>query len=348
MYHINKVKSNLMSETNKIIMNEKKINFGIIGPGRIARKFAESLEAVDNGKLYAVASNNKERANNFAKEFNAEKSYFTYNDLVNDPSVDVVYIATPHRFHAEQCHLALDAGKHVICEKPVTVNAKDAEELLNKAHQYKLFFMEALWTRHLPIYKDVVSNWLNLKLIGDVKLLTSTFGFNFERNDLDRKFNHELAGGALLDLGIYNIAISQWAMNQDPISFNAYGYLGKTNVDEMLAVNLDYGNGKISQFSCNFLTENENEFNIYGRVGNIKIHSTFWGATKATLTTKEQKLTVVRPFRKNGFEYQIEEALNCINNGKIESPIMTHYHTLANMKLMDKIREKIGLKYSFE
>ena len=329
-------------------MNEKTFNWGIIGPGRIAKKFADSLTCIDNTKLYAVASNDKDRAKNFAAEFNADKSYFTYSDLVNDPSVDAVYIATPHRFHAEQCHLAFDAGKHVVCEKPVTVNAKDAEALFKKAQQHKLFFMEALWTRHLPIYKDVAGNWLNQKLIGDIKLLTSTFGFNFERNELDRKFNHELAGGALLDLGVYNIAISQWAMNQDPISFSANGYLGKTNVDEMLAVNLKYENNAISQFSCNFLSENENEFNIFGSNGHIKIHSTFWGATRATLKTKDHNLTVDRPFRKNGFEYQIEEAINCINNGKSESPIMTHNNTLANMKLMDKIREEIGLKYSFE
>lgn len=329
-------------------MNEKTFNWGIIGPGRIAKKFAESLDAVDNAKLYAVASNDKNRANNFANEFNADKSYFTYTDLVTDPVVDAVYIATPHRFHAEQCHLALDAGKNVVCEKPVTVNAKEAEELFKKAQQNKLFFMEALWTRHLPIYKDMVGNWLSQKIIGDIKLLTSTFGFNFERNELDRKFNHELAGGALLDLGVYNIAISQWAMKQDPTSFNANGYLGKTNVDEMLAVNLDYGKGVISQFSCNFLSENQNEFNIYGSAGQIKIHSTFWGATRATLKTKDQTLTVDRPFRKNGFEYQIEEAIRCISNRKIESPIMTHNHTLANMRLMDQIREVIGLKYSFE
>lgn len=329
-------------------MNEKIFNWGIIGPGRIARKFAESLDVIDNAKLYAVASNNKDRAANFANEFNADKSYISYNDLVNDPAVDAVYIATPHRFHAEQCHLALDAGKHVVCEKPVTVNAKDAKELFKKAEHNNLFFMEALWTRHLPIYKDVVGNWLNQKIIGDIKLLTSTFGFNFERNELDRKFNHELAGGALLDLGVYNIAISQWVMKQDPISFNAKGYLGKTNVDEMLAVNLDYGNGTISQFSCNFLSENENEFNIFGTDGHIKIHSNFWGATRATLQTKDQKLSDDRPFRKNGFEYQIEEAIRCIKNGKIESPIMTHNHSIANMKLMDKIRAEIGLKYNFE
>ena len=329
-------------------MNKKMFNWGIIGPGRIARKFAEALTCVDNSKLYAVASNNEDRAKIFAAEFNAKKSYFTYTDLVNDPSVDAVYIATPHRFHAEQCHIALDAGKHVVCEQPLTVNAEEAEELIKKAKQKKLFFMEALWTRHLPIYKDVVSNWLSQKLIGDVKLLNSTFGYNFERNELDRKFNHELAGGALLDLGVYNIAISQWVMNREPISFNAQGYLGKTNVDEMLAVNLNYGNGTISQFSCNFLSENENEFKIYGSAGQIIIHSTFWGAIRATLITKDQNITLDRPFRKNGFEYQIEEAINCIVNGKIESPIMTHNHTLANMKLMDEIRAEIGLKYSFE
>jgi predicted dehydrogenase len=207
--------------------------------------------------------------------------------------------------------------------------------------------MEALWTRYLPIYK-VVRKWLDEKLIGDVKLLTSTFGYAFERNLTDRKFNHELAGGALLDLGIYPIAISQWVLRKNPESFTANGYLGETNVDEMTAVNLNYGNGVISQFTCNMFSTNENDFLIYGSKGYIRIHKMFWGATKATLYLGEKEITEEQPLRASGFEYQIEEAMNCIKSGKIESDEMTHERTLANMELMDKIRNQIGLKYSFE
>jgi len=207
--------------------------------------------------------------------------------------------------------------------------------------------MEALWTRYLPIYK-VVKTWLDEKLIGDIILLTSTFGYAFERDFLDRKLNHELAGGALLDLGVYQISISQWVMRKNPVSFSVKGFLGETNVDEMLAVNLQYDDGAISQFSCNLLSKNENSFMIYGSKGHIKIHDNFWAAIKATLNLNDKEMTITKPVKASGFEYQIEEATSCIINKDLESLIMPHSQSLANMELMDGIRKKIGLKYSFE
>ena len=328
-------------------MQTKKFNWGIIGPGRIAKKFAECLTVVDDAILYGVASNNRERADNFVKENNGKKAFYSYEDLVNDENVDAIYIATPHRFHFEQAKLALNAGKPVLCEKPITVNATETKQLIDLAKSKNLFLMEALWTRYLPIYK-VIRSWMEEGLIGEVKLLNSTFGYNFPRELKDRKFNHEIAGGGLLDLGVYSIAISQWVLRKDPISFSASGFLGETNVDEMLAVNLDYGNGVLSQFSCNLLSKNENDFVIYGSKGYIRIHEMFWGPTKATLYVDDKEITEERPFRATGFEYQIEEAIECINSGRLESEEMTQERTLATMELMDNIRKQIGLKYDFE
>jgi len=328
-------------------MNNDKFNWGIIGPGRIAHTFAKAIEVIDNAKIYAVASRDKERALEFANEYNASVTYNSYEKIVNDPQVDAIYIATPHRYHFEQTLLALNIGKPVLCEKPLTVNSRETKILIDTAKKNNVFLMEALWTRYLPIYQ-VVKSWLNEGVIGDVKLLNSTFGFAFERNLEDRKFNHELAGGTLLDLGVYNVAISQWVMNQNPIEFSAHGYLGETNVDELLAVNLQYESGAVSQFSCTYLSKNENDFIIYGSKGYIRIHNMFWGAKKATLYIGDKKITEECPFRATGFEYQIEEAMNCICENKLESSIMPHIHTLENMMLMDSIRNKIGLKYSFE
>ncbi len=189
-------------------MNKKSFNWGILGPGRIAKKFAQSLEAINNANLYAVASNNKDRADSFANEFSADKLYYTYKDLASDNNIDAVYIAPPHRFHYENTKLCLEAGKPALCEKPITVNASEAKLLIDLARSKNLFLMEALWTRYLPIYQ-LVKKWLDDKIIGEVKLLNSTFGYNFPRDLEDRKFNHELAGGGLLDLGVYSIAISQ-------------------------------------------------------------------------------------------------------------------------------------------
>lgn len=328
-------------------MSNKLFNWGIIGPGRIAHTFAKAVEVIDSARIYAIASRSKERADNFAQQYHAYVTYSDYKEVVNDPQVDAIYIATPHRFHLENTLIALDAGKPVLCEKPLAVNAKEAKTLIDSARKNNVFLMEALWTRYLPIYK-VVKSWLDEGIIGDIKLLDSTFGFAFERDIKDRKFNHDLAGGTLLDLGVYNVAISQWVMNQNPKTFSANGYLGNTNVDELLAVILQYKSGALSQFSCTFLSKNENEFIIYGTKGYIKIHNMFWGSKKATLFIDDNVITEERPFRATGFEYQIEEAMKCIEEGKIESPIMSHADTFANMELMDNIRKEIGLKYNFE
>lgn len=328
-------------------MNTKAFNWGIIGPGRIAHTFAKAIEVIDNAKVYAVASRNKERAEDFASQYGASTTYGSYEEIVNDPEVDAIYIATPHPFHFEQTMLAINAGKPVLCEKPLTVNAKEAKTLIDTAKKNNVFLMEALWTRYLPIYK-VVKSWLDEGVIGDIKLLNSTFGFAFEKDLEDRKFNHSLAGGTLLDLGVYNVAISQWVMKQNPKTFSANGYLGETNVDELLAVNLEYESGAVSQFNCTYLSNTENEFIIYGSKGYIKIHNMFWGSKKATLYIGDKEVTKERPFRATGFEYQIEEAMKCIAEGELESSVMPHADTLSNMTLMDNIRKEIGQKYSFE
>jgi predicted dehydrogenase len=328
-------------------MDEHKFNWGIIGPGRIAHSFANGLSVIEEANLSAIASRNRDRADKFAEEFNPDKIYTSYLDLISDPEIDGIYIATPHRFHFEQAILALNNRKAVLCEKPITVNASELKRLVETARNKNVFLMEALWTRYLPIY-NVVRAWLDDGIIGNVKLINSTFGFNMPRDLEDRKFNHELAGGALLDLGIYPVSISQWVMGKSPNKFSANGYLGETNVDEMIAVTLEYDNGSISQFSCNFLSKNENDFIIYGTKGYIRIHSMFWGSTKATLYTEDSVITESRPFRASGFEYQIEEAMNCIRKGLLESPRMPLEQSLQNIELLDSIRNEIGLKYSFE
>lgn len=334
-------------------MANRKFNWGIIGPGRIAHQFADGLSVIEDAALYAVASSRLERAKSFAEQHAGEKTYDSYEALVNDPQVDAIYIATPHRFHFDNALLCLKAGKPVLCEKPLTVNAAEAQQLIETARANNVFLMEALWTRYLPIYQQI-RQWLEAKAIGDLRLLASTFGINVPKEPDERWLNPELAGGTLLDMGVYPIAVSQWVMGQMPQSFSATAYLGKTGVDELTAATLKYENGVISQFSSNFISDNANDFFIYGSTGHIRIHANYWAATQATLVAQstpgadEQTLTVSKPFRGGGFEYQIEEAMRCICARLLESPGMSHAHTLANMELMDKIRAEIGLKYPFE
>ncbi|HSD83891.1 MAG TPA: Gfo/Idh/MocA family oxidoreductase [Anaerolineae bacterium] len=328
-------------------MTSRRFNWGIIGPGRIAYQFADGLKVIEDAALYAVASTRLERAQAFTQQYSGEKAYNSYEALVNDPEVDAIYIATPHRFHYDNALLCLKAGKPVLCEKPLTVNAAEARQLMETARTNKVFLMEALWTRYLPIYQQI-RQWLDAKRIGELRLLVSNFGINIPKDPGERWLNPELAGGTLLDMGVYPIAVSQWVMGQMPQSICAMTYLGSTGVDELTVGLLKYPNGVISQFNSNFITDGVNDFFIYGTTGHIRIHANFWAATEATLVTRDQTMTISKPFRGSGFEYQTEEAMRCLRAGLLESPGMSQAHTLANMQVMDRIRAQIGVKYPFE
>jgi predicted dehydrogenase len=328
-------------------MINKQFNWGIIGPGRIAQQFADGLQVIEDAALYAVASTNQERATAFAKRYGGEKTYTSYEALVNDPQVDAIYVATPHRFHFENVMLCLNAGKPVLSEKPLTVNAAETKKLIETSKTKKVFLMEALWTRYLPIYQQV-RQWLEAGKIGEIKYLSSTFGSVAPKAEDDRWLNPQLAGGTLLDMGIYPISISQWATGQEPQSFGVQSILGKTGVDVLTAITLKYPNGVVSQFNSTFLVENTNDFFIYGTNGHVRIHPNYWAASSATLSTEGQELTVLKPLAGGGFEFETMEAMRCIRAGLLESPGMSHAATLATMELMDKIRAEIGLKYPFE
>ena len=328
-------------------MSDKVFNWGVIGPGRIAHQFAQGLQTIEDAALYAVASTKLERAEAFASHYGGAKLYNSYEALVNDPQVDAVYIATPHTLHLDNSLLCLNAGKPVLCEKPLTVNAAQARQLIAAAKAKKVFLMEALWSRYLPIYTPI-RKWLDDGVIGDIKLMVGTFGIKVPRDAGERWQNPELAGGTLLDMGIYPIAISQWVMKTQPKSFVAKSLLSKSGVDDMTAVLTQYENGVISEFHSSFVSDNVNDFFIYGDKGHIRIHGNYWGSEKASLFTDGQELTVSRPFRGGGFEYQTEEAMRCVRAGLLESPGMTHADTLANLELMDAIRAEIGVKYPFE
>lgn len=174
-------------------MSEQPLRWGIIGPGRIAYAFADALKVVEGTELYGVASRDEERGRVFAQQYHVPQAYTSYEQMAQDPLVDAVYIATPHRFHHEQTLLCLEAGKPVLCEKSLTVNARQSQELIALAQSKNLFLMEALWTRFLPIYAQV-REWLDAGLIGDVKLLSASFGFRIPRDVEDRLLNPDLAG----------------------------------------------------------------------------------------------------------------------------------------------------------
>jgi predicted dehydrogenase len=294
------------------------------------------------------------RAADFGERHGVPFQLGSYEELAEHAEIDAVYIATPHRFHFDQAAMCLRSGKHVLCEKSITVNARECRQLIELSRRNDRFLMEALWTRFLPIYKQV-RTWLDADAIGVPMLLDSTFCFPISDDRPDRLWRHDLAGGALLDIGIYNIAMSQWVLQRNPKDVIVSGDVSDARIDERISAILTYdpertgGKSPVSQFTCGFHSDGGNDFRISGPKGTIRIHRRFWGATTATLQRDEDpELTIEAPHKFNGFEYQIEEVMQCIGRGEIECAAMSHADSLANMILMDEIRKQIGLRYDFE
>ncbi|WP_295890838.1 Gfo/Idh/MocA family oxidoreductase [uncultured Vibrio sp.] len=326
--------------------NSKVIRWGIIAPGRIAHRFAESFSCIDGGVLAGVASSNAQRAQSFATQYGIEKVYTDYAAIVNDPDIDAVYIATPHRFHFEICQMALLAGKAVLCEKPLTVTSDQSEQLFQLAKSNNVFLMEALWSRFLPVWIEV-KKWVQQGSIGRLTQFESTFGFRAERNESDRLFNIELAGGSLLDTGVYNIALTDFLMGQSPERIQSNVIVGQTGVDEQCHVTLHYPN-LTSEFTCSILEPLPNTFTIVGEHGTICVQSNFWEAESAVLSVDGKRdQTVTIPYEKNGFEYQVNEVHRCMASGLISSPEMSPEVTIRNMKVMDEILASAGVTYPF-
>jgi predicted dehydrogenase len=321
-------------------------NWGVIAPGRIAHRFAQGFSAIEDGKLFAVASRNVERAKQFANQHQIEHVLPSYDELINHPDIDVVYIANPHRYHFETIKQCLSAGKAVLCEKPLTVTEKQSAELFALAQKNNVFLMEAVWSRFLPCWQQV-KTWISEGMIGEIQLLKSSFGFQPPKDETDRLFDINLAGGAMLDTGIYNIALSEFVLEQQPKQLHASVLIGDTGIDERCSVTLDYET-VTSQFTCTFLAQLDNEFYVVGDKGTIVVHGPFWDATKATLSTNlGEVLKFDKPYRASGFEYQVEEVHQCLRAGKIASDNVSPAVTMANMKIMDQILEDAGVIYPF-
>jgi len=324
----------------------KKVRWGILGPGGIAHKFADALKAIPDAEIVAVGSRDLQRANTFADTFNVLYRYGSYSELANNPEVDVVYVATPHPFHKACAMLCLAAGKAVLCEKPFTVDADQAEALIACAREHKQFLMEAMWTRFIPVMVKV-REWLADGVIGEPRMLTADFGNQVAltaENMKGRLFALELAGGAMLDIGVYNVSLASMVFGM-PTQITSLAHIGETGVDEQAAVLLGYDAGQIASLSCAITTRTSQDARIFGTKGAIHIPN-FSRATSATLEVLgKEPLQIEIPFTDNGFEYQVLEVINCLRAGKLESDVMPLDESLSIIKTMDTVREQWGLKY---
>jgi predicted dehydrogenase len=327
------------------------IRWGILSPGRIAHKFADALTAVGDAQLVAVAGRDIERAQAFADRWGG-RARPSMEALLADDQVDAVYIASPHSEHHHAASAALRAGKHVLCEKALVATAAQARELIALSHQHQRLLMEAMWTRFLPGLAQV-QTWLKAGAIGRLRSLTSSFCFNPPFDANSRVFAPALAGGALLDIGIYCISISQWAVSQvhdeRVLTVQVAGERGPTGVDHRVHAQLGFAGGEVAQFVTALDGDAPNEFWLLGTEGSIVIERPFWHAEHVRLVRPGwPDERVAAPHRHNGFEYQIEEAQRGIRAGWLESPGMTHAHSLAALVLIDQMCAQIGVRYPFE
>jgi len=325
----------------------ERIRWGILGTGGIAVKFAKGLSVLPDAELAAVGSRAPETAKAFGDRFRIPRRHGSYEALAHDPEIDVIYVATPHPMHKENSILCLKAGKAVLCEKPLTMNAREAEEVISVAREFRRFFMEAMWTRYLPAVKKV-REWLAEGRIGEPRWVAAEFGFRLSRPPESRWLNPDLGGGALLDVGVYCISFASMVFQSEPERIVSMTHIGDTHVDEQSAMTLGYKGGRIAQLSCAVQTTMHNAALIYGTDGKISLSPWFFQTRRATLETKDDKETGEPPFKKNGYNYEAAEVMRCLRAGELESPGMPLDESLSIMRTMDRIREQWGLKYPME
>jgi predicted dehydrogenase len=331
-----------------------KIRWGIISTGYIANQFVEGLSVVEDAEAVAVGSRTQASADSFADKWHIPHRYDSYEALANDPDVDVVYIGTPHPFHYENTLLCLNAGKHVLVEKPFAMNTRQTEEMIRLAQDKGLFLMEAMWTRYLPAMVQV-RQWLAEGAIGDVELVRAAFSFMATFDPTSRFFDPNLGGGALLDAGIYPISFAYMVLGS-PQTINSTACLGPTGTDDRSAYMFGYDNGKTALLSSGVRLSVPIEAEIIGTKGYIKIHQPWLNARVVTLAQAASDVggnvfntqTVHVPTVGNGYNYEAIEVGKCLRAGKLESAVMPLDESLDIMITMDTMRKQWGLTYPME
>ena len=332
-------------------MSKSVVRWGILGTGQIARAFAQGLRDVPDAALVAVASRTLQSAQDFAAAHGVRPGAVTahagYEALAADPEVDAVYIATPHNLHAENALLCLHAGKAVLCEKPFTINRRQAREVVDVARHKKLFLMEAMWTRFLPAVRET-RRMLERGDIGQPRQVLADFGFCAEFDPKSRLFARELGGGALLDIGIYPLSIAAYLLG--PIrDAQAQAVLTETGVDAQTAFSLRHAGGGLSSCLCSITAGTESRLIVSGSRGRIELHAPFFMSQALTVTGNDgTSRTVNLPFLGNGYTHEAVEVSRCLRSGATESPLITLDESLDLMGWLDRMRAQCGVRYPYD
>ena len=324
------------------------VRWGILATGWIADQLAQAINDQPDATCLAVGSRSQSAADKFGDKWHIPRRYPTYEALVADPDLDVIYIATPHNLHYENMKLCLKAGKPVLCEKPLTINAAQARECIELAREQELFLMEAMWMKCIPAIQQM-QRWLEDGRIGKVRLVQAHFSFPIAFDPKGRLDDPALAGGALLDMGVYPATLAHLILGK-PDRILSAAHLAETGVDDLNSAIWTYDSGAHAVINSSQRLVRPSEAFISGSQGYIKVHHMF--LRSQTLTLQEgwdaEPEVVQIPFESNGYIHQVREVQACLRAGKLESDIVPHSDTLEIMTLMDEMRAQWGLTYPQE
>jgi len=320
------------------------IRFGIVGAGAIAHQFARDIKNCKDASLVAVASRSLEKAEKFRNKYNLNLAYGSYEEMSESQEIDAVYIATPHNFHKEQSILFMNKKIHVLCEKPISVNLKELDDMITSAKENKVLLMEAMWTRFLPssiVVKEVIES----NRLGKLKNVDLEFGYSLiESYSEDRRLlNPNLAGGSLLDLGVYPISFLMHVNSGEIKNIEAQARIHKTGVDTETRMLINFKDGSKATLVCSMDTDMNKPGILEFEKGIIKMDD--FSRSKKIYINDE---IIDIPFIEDGFGYQINSFINTISNNLLENEIMTYNESRKVMAIMDEVRSIIGVKYPFE
>jgi len=322
------------------------MRIGILGAGNIARKMALTVNGMNEATAYAIASRSLEKAEKFASDFKMDKAYGSYEALLTDPKVDLVYIATPHSHHYEHIKLALNHNKPVLCEKSFTVNATQAEEVINLAREKKLLLAEAIWTRYLPMRK-MLDDVLSSGIIGEVKSLTANLGYVIHH--IPRMADPHLAGGALLDVGVYTINFALMVLGDQIEKIDSSVMFTETGVDAQNSIVFEYKGKAMAMLHSSQMASTDRRGMIFGDKGYIEVKNINNPEVIRVFDTEHKLIKEVsQPPQITGFEYQVQACFEAIRSKSVECPQMPHSEILRVMGLMDTLRVQWKMKYPME
>lgn len=322
--------------------SRKKINWGIVGLGNIAHQFAQDLMLAEDAIITAVASRYLDKAKDFASIYNFPKSYGNYDAIFEDENVDIIYIATPHNSHAELTIKALKNNKHVLCEKPLALNYKDALQMIEASKQNNKFFMEAFWTRFNPSLKEALHK-IKKGEIGEVKYINADFAFAVENLEGNRMTDLKLGGGTLMDIGVYPLFLAYLILGI-PTEILAKSHFHTSGADIQTSIILQYENAQ-AILHTSFMSSSNMEATISGTKGRITLNPQWFMAESYTLIQNDDKATYKLPTKGNGYIYEIEECHKCIYENKIESSLWSHQNSLDLIKIVAAVKQQIGLEF---